>query len=89
MFEFFFIDKNMVLINLVLINFSHLQMILIKAFDEGYEVWGTFLDTSEAFDNVWHLGLAYKLQQNSISGNLLNFMADFWNNRKNRVVLND
>ena len=49
---------------------------------------GVFLDISKAFDNVWHKGLIYKLQENGISGELLNIIVDFLNNRKQRVVLN-
>ena len=49
---------------------------------------GVFLDISKAFDKVWHDGLIYKLQQNGISGELLNILVDFLNNRKQRVVLN-
>ena len=45
------------------------------------------LDISKAFDKVWHEGLIYKLQQNGISGELLNILIDFLNNRKKRVVL--
>ena len=46
---------------------------------------GVFLDISKAFDKVWHEGLIYKLQQNGISGKLLNILVDFLNNRKQRV----
>ena len=34
------------------------------------------------------LRIIYKLQQNSISGELLNILVDFLNNKKQRVVLN-
>ena len=56
--------------------------------DEGYEVWGVFLDISKAFDKVWHPGLIFKLEQNGISGKLLRLIKDFLSNRKQRVVLN-
>ena len=49
---------------------------------------GVFLDISKAFDNVWHKGLIYKLQENGIFGELLNIIVDFLSNRKQRVVLN-
>ena len=42
----------------------------------------------EAFDKVWHQGLHFKLRQNGISGELLNTLADFLNNRTQRVILN-
>ena len=37
---------------------------------------------------MWHDGIIFKLTQNDISGNLLNLLRDFLNERKQRVVLN-
>ena len=54
---------------------------IYKSFDDGYEVRGVFLDISKAFDKVWHQGLHYKLRQNGISGELLNILTDFLDNR--------
>ena len=61
---------------------------IYKSFDDGYEVRGVFLDISKAFDKVWHDGLVFKLQENGISGNLLNVLKHFLTNRKQRLVLN-
>ena len=61
----------------------------MTSLDEGLEVWGVFLDISKAFDKLCHKGLIYKLQQNGISGELLNILIDFRNNRKQRIVFND
>ena len=61
----------------------------MTSLDEGLEVRGVFLDISKAFDKLCHEGLIYKLQQNGISGELLNILIDFQNNRKQRVVFND
>ena len=47
-----------------------------------------FLDISKAFDKVWHERLIYKSQMNGISGELLDILVDFLNNRKQSVVLN-
>ena len=47
-----------------------------------------FFDISKAFDKVWHEGLLFKLKENGISGNLLNVIANFLYQRKQRVVLN-
>ena len=42
---------------------------------------------SKAFDKVWNKGIHFKLKQNGISGNLLSILTDFFNLRKQRVVL--
>ncbi|MCG8032136.1 MAG: reverse transcriptase family protein [Candidatus Thiodiazotropha taylori] len=47
-----------------------------------------FFDISKAFDRVWHKGLLFKLKQNGIDGNLLDWLADYLSNRKQCVVLN-
>ena len=60
---------------------------ILNSLDEGLEVRGVFLDISKAFDKVWHDGLIYKLQQNGISGELLNILIDFLSNRKQRLVM--
>ena len=62
---------------------------ILNSLDESLEVRGVFLDISTAFDKVWHEGLIYKLQQNGISGELLNILIDFLNSRRYRAVLND
>ena len=54
---------------------------IYKAFDDSCEVRGVFLDISKAFDKVWHQGLNCKLRQNGISGELLNTLTDFIDNR--------
>ena len=61
---------------------------IYKSFDNSLEVWGIFLDISKAFDKVWHKGLLCKLKQNGISRKLFDIITDFWNFRKQRVVLN-
>ena len=37
---------------------------------------------------MWQDGIVFKLSQNDISGNLLNLLRDFLNDRKQRAVLN-
>ena len=61
---------------------------MYQSLDDGLETRAAFLDISKAFDKVWHEGLLFKLKQNGISGNLLNFITDFLYQRKQRVVLN-
>ena len=48
-----------------------------------------FLDISKAFDRVWHQALLYKLKKNGISGNLLRWIENYLNNRKQRVLINN
>ena len=60
---------------------------IYESFDVGLQVRSAFLDISKAFDKVCHDGIIYKLTQNGISGNLLNFLKDFLKERKQRVVL--
>ena len=50
------------------------------------KVRGVFIDTSKAFDKVWHKVITFKLKQNGISGNLLEPLANFLKDRKLRVV---
>ena len=42
---------------------------IYQSFDEGFDNRSVFIDTSKAFDKVWHDGLIFKLKQNGISGN--------------------
>ena len=61
-----------------------------QAFEDrnSLEVRAVFLDISKAFDKVWHDGLIFKLKQNGISGSMFKLLANYLNNRKQRVVLN-
>ena len=47
-----------------------------------------FLEVFLAFDKVWHKSVIFKLKQNHISGNLLKRLANFFKDRKQRIVLN-
>ena len=61
---------------------------IYEAFEDYDEVRAVFLDISKAFDKVWHEGLIYKLEQNGISGNLLNLLKSYLSKRMQRVVIN-
>ena len=41
----------------------------------------------KAFDRVWHKGLLYKLKHNGIDDTLLQWLASYLSNRKQRVVI--
>ena len=55
---------------------------------DNLEVRAVFLDISKAFDKVWHEGLIFKLKQNGIRGNLLDFFVSYLNDRHQRVGIN-
>ena len=44
-----------------------------------------YIDHAKAFDTVSHIKLLYKLPCYGISGNILNWVSSFLNNRKQRV----
>ena len=58
-----------------------------KALYDGKEVRAIFCDVSKAFDRVWHKGLLYKLKINGIDDTLLQWLASYLSNRKQRVVI--
>jgi hypothetical protein len=45
-----------------------------------------FCDISKAFDRVWHTGLLYELREIGIDGNLLSWVTDYLDDRKQKVV---
>ena len=46
-----------------------------------------FLDISKAFDEVWHLGLLFKLRCYGVEGNLFRLLENYLDNQKPRVLL--
>ena len=46
-----------------------------------------FCDISKAFNRVWHQGLLYKLRNIPIKEHLLNWLANYFTDRKQRVVI--
>ena len=48
---------------------------------------GVVLDVSKAFDNVWHIGLLFRLKAHGVDGELLSLLENYLQNRKQRVVL--
>ena len=61
---------------------------IFTSFDNGLEVRSAFLDIYNAFDEVRHERLFFKLKQNGISSEFLQILSDFLSNRKQRVVFN-
>ena len=55
--------------------------------DEGDCIDVAYLDFRKAFDLVSHEHLIYKLSKYGIKGKILNWIKDFLNNRKQRVVI--
>jgi hypothetical protein len=60
---------------------------IYHALEQGKEVRMVFLDTSKAFDKVWHKGLLYKLEVIGIQDPLLSWLKSYLSNRKQRVVI--
>ena len=61
---------------------------IYKSFDDKFEVRGVFLDTSKAFDKVWHKCIILKLKQKSFPVNYSVYYLNFWKKRKQRITLN-
>ena len=63
---------------------------IFEAFDcdPALEVRSVFLDTSKAFDKLWHEGLLFKLRSMGISGELYNLLGNYHSGRFQRVILN-
>ncbi len=56
--------------------------------DDGYAFDVIYLDFAKAFDSVPHARLLGKLESYGIKGDILNCIADFLTNRRQRVVVN-
>jgi hypothetical protein len=60
---------------------------IISNLDIGKDIMFILCDISKAFDRVWHTGLLYKLRKIGIDGNLLSWVTDYLDDRKQKVVL--
>ena len=58
---------------------------LVQSFDNKSQTCVIFCDISKAFDRVWHKGLIFKLKQNSICGQLLDWIENYLYDRSQRV----
>ena len=57
---------------------------IYKSFDWNppYNIRGTFLDISKAFDKFWHKGLIFKLKSYGVDGSLLKLMENYLTSRQ-------
>ena len=61
---------------------------ICQAFENKQHACMVFCDISKAFDRVWHRGLLFKLRQNGIKGQILNWITDYLSSRKQQVQVN-
>ena len=59
---------------------------MTRAFNRSWATRAVALDTSKAFDRVWHAGLLHKLKSYGVSGHIFGFISSFLSNRRLRVV---
>ena len=64
---------------------------IYKSFDCNplYDIRGTLLDISKAFNKIWHIGLISKLKFYGLNGSLLKLMENYLADHQQRVALND
>ncbi|CAG5055375.1 unnamed protein product [Parnassius apollo] len=64
--------------------------LLAAEYNRGRISSGVFLDIEKAFDRVWHIGLLYRLEeQTSVPPAILRLMASFLEDRKFYVSVED
>ena len=60
---------------------------ICQAVDNNQHSCMVFCDVSKAFDRVWHKGRIFKLRQYGKDSDLLNWISDYLDDRKQRVVI--
>ena len=60
---------------------------IARAFNRSGATRAVALDTSNAFDRVWHAGLLHKLKSYGISGQIFGLISSFLSNRQPWVIL--
>ena len=58
---------------------------ITKGFNHGRATVGLYLDISQAFDKVWHIGLVRKLIDYNINTGMIHLIADYLTNRNFEV----
>jgi len=61
---------------------------IYESLDSGKDVCAIFPDVSKAFDEVWHEGLIFKLNQFGIIWTIISLLEHYLTDRSQRVVLN-
>ena len=56
---------------------DRLSQSIMESFNRGEHVVATFLDVEKAFDNVWHIGLRYKIFQLDLPTKMMRWLSDF------------
>ena len=52
---------------------------------QSFDLGGTFLDISKAFDKIWHEGLIFKLKTYGTDGKLLKLLENYLTDRQQRI----
>ena len=60
---------------------------ICQTFDSNQFSCMVSLDVPKAFDRVWHKILIFKLKQNGIDGELIEWISDYVSDRKQKVVI--
>lgn len=60
---------------------------ICQSFDTKQHTCMVFCDISKAFDRVWHKGLLFKLEQNGIKGDLLQWISHYLSERSQKVFV--
>ena len=65
-----------------------LSQSIMESFNRGEHAAATFLDVEEAFDNIWHNGLRYKVFQLGLPTKMTRWLSDFLVGRFIQVNVN-
>ena len=60
---------------------------IVRAFNRSEATWAVALDTSKAFNRVWHTGFLHILKSYGISSKIFELISSFLSNRQLWVVL--
>ena len=80
-------DNRMKSMRDFLVWYNNCTNIWIKSMDQKLFTDTVYIDLAKAFDTVSHTKLLHKLPCYGISGNILNWVSSFLNNRKQRVKI--